>query len=138
MPQFFFNKIAALRPANLLKKRLWHRCFPVNFLQFITALFFIEHHNLHWSKKQTIEKKNIRIASTYFSLNSKFSFLYNDVLTALPPCQLDLDIQLFLVVYVETFLVLVSIKTNCHPALFALKVIRTGAWSSSEDNVWFW
>ena len=28
----FFNKAAglSLRPATLLKKRLWHRCFPVN------------------------------------------------------------------------------------------------------------
>ena len=26
-----FNKIAGLSPANLLKKRLLHRCFPVNF-----------------------------------------------------------------------------------------------------------
>ena len=26
----FFNKVADLRPANLLKKRVWHRCFPVN------------------------------------------------------------------------------------------------------------
>ena len=72
-----------------------------------------------------MEKKNIRIALTYFSLNSKLSFLYNDVLTVPPPCQLDLDIQLFLVVYVEAFLVLVCNKTNYHPAFFALKVIRT-------------
>ena len=27
----FFNKTVRLRPATLLKKRLWHRCFPVNF-----------------------------------------------------------------------------------------------------------
>ena len=27
----FFNKVAGLRPATLLKKRLWHRCFPMNF-----------------------------------------------------------------------------------------------------------
>ena len=26
-----FNKVAGLRPVTLLKKRLWHRCFPVNF-----------------------------------------------------------------------------------------------------------
>ena len=25
----FFNKVAGLRPKTLLKKRLWHRCFPV-------------------------------------------------------------------------------------------------------------
>ena len=30
----FFNKVAALRLANLVKKRLWHRCFPVNLCSF--------------------------------------------------------------------------------------------------------
>ena len=30
----FFHKVAGLRPATLLKKRLWHRCFPVNFVKF--------------------------------------------------------------------------------------------------------
>ena len=28
----FFNKVAGLR---LLKKRLWHQCFPVNFAEFL-------------------------------------------------------------------------------------------------------
>ena len=27
----FFNEVAGLRPATLLKKSHWHRCFPVNF-----------------------------------------------------------------------------------------------------------
>ena len=39
----FFNKIAGLRPATLLKKRLWHRCFPVNFVKFLRTPFHIEH-----------------------------------------------------------------------------------------------
>ena len=30
----FFNKVTGLKPANLLKKRLWHRCFPMNFMKF--------------------------------------------------------------------------------------------------------
>ena len=30
----FFNSVASLRPATLLKKGLWHRCFPVNFVKF--------------------------------------------------------------------------------------------------------
>ena len=29
-----FNKVGGLRPATLLKKTLWHRCFPVNFAKF--------------------------------------------------------------------------------------------------------
>ena len=28
-----------LRPATLLKKRLWHRCFPVNFVKFLRTAF---------------------------------------------------------------------------------------------------
>ena len=30
----FFNKFGSLTPATLLKKRLWHRCFPVNLKHF--------------------------------------------------------------------------------------------------------
>ena len=32
MPESLFNKVADLRPATLLKKRLWRTCFPVNFV----------------------------------------------------------------------------------------------------------
>ena len=38
----FFNKVAG-RPGTLLKKRLWHRCFPVNFGKFLRTPFFTEH-----------------------------------------------------------------------------------------------
>ena len=31
----FFNKVAGLRPTALLKKRLWHRCFPMDFVKFL-------------------------------------------------------------------------------------------------------
>ena len=42
----FFNKVAGLRPATLFKKRLWHRCFPVNFAKVLGAQFFTE--KLRW------------------------------------------------------------------------------------------
>ena len=38
----FFNKVVD-QPANLLKARLWHRFFPVNFAKFLRTPFFIEH-----------------------------------------------------------------------------------------------
>ena len=44
--KLFFNKVAGLRPATLLKKSLWHRCFPVNFVKFLRTTFFID--NLQW------------------------------------------------------------------------------------------
>ena len=37
----FLIKLQAL--ATLLKKRLWHRWFPVNFVKFLRTLLFIEH-----------------------------------------------------------------------------------------------
>ena len=35
-----FLKISGLRPATLFKKRLWHKCLPVNFAKFFRAPFF--------------------------------------------------------------------------------------------------
>ena len=39
----FFNKVAGLRPASLLKKRLFHRCFHVNFAKTFKNIFFTKH-----------------------------------------------------------------------------------------------
>ena len=43
-PKSFLIKLQAkrLRPATLLKKRLWDRCFPVNFAKFLRTPFFTE------------------------------------------------------------------------------------------------
>ena len=38
----FFNKVAGL-PASLLKKRLWNRCFPVNFSTFLRTPLLTKH-----------------------------------------------------------------------------------------------
>ena len=52
----FFNKVAGLRPATLLKRRLWpeacnfiekkdwHSFFPMNFVKFLRTLFFFTEH----------------------------------------------------------------------------------------------
>ena len=39
----FFNKVVGMRPATLLKKRLWHSCFPANFTKFLRTPFLTEH-----------------------------------------------------------------------------------------------
>ena len=36
----FFNKVAGLRHATLVKKRLWHICFPVNFVKILRTPFY--------------------------------------------------------------------------------------------------
>ena len=42
----FFNKVAGLRCATLLKKRLWHRYFPGNFAKSLRTPFLTE--DLRW------------------------------------------------------------------------------------------
>ena len=37
--RLFFNKVLGLSTATLLKKRLWHRSFPVNFVKFLRTSF---------------------------------------------------------------------------------------------------
>ena len=41
----FLTKLQALglRPATLLRKRLWHGCFPVSFAKFLRTPFFTGH-----------------------------------------------------------------------------------------------
>ena len=41
--RLFLNKFGGLSPAALLKKSLWHRCFPVNLAKFLRTLFLTEH-----------------------------------------------------------------------------------------------
>ena len=42
----FFNKVAGLRPATLLKKKFWHRCFPVYFAKILRTPTYIA--QLRW------------------------------------------------------------------------------------------
>ena len=37
--RLFFNRVGGLKPATLFKKRLWRRCFLVNFAKFLTIPF---------------------------------------------------------------------------------------------------
>ena len=56
-----FNKVAGLRPAILLKKRLCHRCFPVNFLKFLRTPFFTVHLRTTASQLQINYKRSFRM-----------------------------------------------------------------------------
>ena len=55
----FLIKLQGLKPATLLKKRLWHRCFPVNFAKFLRTPFLIEH--LWWLLLVVLKPENLQI-----------------------------------------------------------------------------
>ena len=94
----FFNKVAGLRPATLLKERLWHRCFSANFTKFLKLPFLAEH--LQWLllvlelvilflrllsmlRLGTILLKNVLNVSTGSSLFSIFLLLSFNVMHSL-------------------------------------------------------
>ena len=72
----FFNKVAGLRPATLLKKRLWHRCFPVNFVKFLRTPFYIEHLWRLLLMIYGIILVTIPYCTIYYSLHQDFFSLY--------------------------------------------------------------
>ena len=45
-PELFCKKSVLRRPATLLRKGLWYKCFPVNFGKFLRTPFLTEH--LQW------------------------------------------------------------------------------------------
>ena len=73
----FFNKVAGLRPALLLKKRLWHCCFPLNFVKFLRTFFLqrLWHYNI--AKICYCDKKKLR---NVFVLASLFPCLIEKLL----------------------------------------------------------
>ena len=52
----FFNKVAGLRSATLLKKTLWHRCFPAHFVKFTRTPFLQKTSGgCFWSRRSMLE-----------------------------------------------------------------------------------
>ena len=60
MPESLFDKVAGLRPTTLLKKRLWHRCFLVNFAKFLKTPFLTEHLRATASERLKVRMFKIR------------------------------------------------------------------------------
>ena len=73
----FLNKVADLRPATLLKKRLWHRCSPVNFAEFLGAPFLQN----TWRKLLFMFRKPTEITSVlYDKVAGFYSSFYENLL----------------------------------------------------------
>ena len=59
--EFFSQKQS---PRGVLQKRLWHRCFPVNFAKFLKTTFLTEH--LRWLLLLSV--KNSKIVTLNFKV----------------------------------------------------------------------
>ena len=70
----FFNKVAVMRSAAFLKKRLWSRCFPVDFVKLLRTPFFVEY--LWWLLQYFVQIQTKLSQETLLQL--KFSSLCNE------------------------------------------------------------
>ena len=84
----FFNKVVGFRPATLLKKRLWHRGFLVNFAKFLRTLFsqntsrrllryLIESFRSGKILSITLKRKSSSEFAIYAGIPPEFSFRYS-------------------------------------------------------------
>ena len=77
VPESLLIKLQGSRSATLLKKRLWHRCFPMNFAKFLRTPFITEH--LRWlllENRKTNELYRFRV-----TLADKFYLEYSNKIT---------------------------------------------------------
>ena len=70
----FLIKLQASNPQLYFKKRLWHRCIPVNFAKFLRRPFFIEH--LLWLCLSLYFIFQLKISGCLFSWTHINIFLY--------------------------------------------------------------
>ena len=71
--------LAGLKPETLLKKRLWHRCFPVNFVKFLRTPFLTKHlRSLFLYLSMKVVK---HLISSWFHQMSKHIYLFISLFT---------------------------------------------------------
>ena len=70
------NTCAMLGPATLLKKRLWHRCFPVNFVKFLRTPFLQNTSGRLLFKREVSHSKRSKIERKYSTKESNDSIAW--------------------------------------------------------------
>ena len=99
--KFFFNKVAGQRTPTLLKKSLWHRCFPVSFAKFLrtpllqntSGRLLLESLNLHKFDSNFLEHSCRQgICSSHLTLCLTLNFIFGYCSRACP----DLKITVYI------------------------------------------
>ena len=75
----FFNKVSGLRSATLLKKKLWHRCFPVNFANSEWSLFAFKLNCNVFCKRFLLEVTLLRQSFNKFVLVTLSRLIYEPI-----------------------------------------------------------
>ena len=74
---FFLVLFRSLRPATLLKMRLWHRCFLVNFAKFPNTLFLFYFKKIRMRRLLSTNNISTGIRTTFFISSVDLFFRIN-------------------------------------------------------------
>ena len=131
MTEAVVQSCSVKRPATLLKKRLWHRCFPVNVVRFLRAPIFTEH--LWWLLLQWLSlirknRKNALINTHAPFYIEKFAFISS----------LNLKCMLtnsgIATIFTDLYILLVYINSKSHTAADAWD----NFYCACEREKWCW
>ena len=90
----FFNKVTGQRPATLLKKRFWYRCFLVDFGKFFKSTCFTEHLWTTAFVYLRIKFEDYRILIVIFVMKFSIVFVYDLKLRVTVYCIIFLQLQI--------------------------------------------
>ena len=69
----FLNKVTGFKTATLLKERIQHKCFPVNFSKLLTVAFFTEQ---HW---WVLLDRLLIVTITFIANIHQYSIMFNNI-----------------------------------------------------------
>ena len=107
----FIKKETLAHRATLLKKRLQHRCFPMNFAKSLRILFFIEH--LRWLLLDKFINRPNAVVAVYVHFFN-FIFFMNQYIVY----------YIFICIYMTLYVLLWKYKHMIHTGLSFRKICR--------------
>ena len=74
--RLFFNKVAGVRSATLLKKNIWRKCFPVNYEKFLKTPFL---QNTFFTWRLFFKRHFSYLKVTHFCICNEHFFVFEKV-----------------------------------------------------------
>ena len=113
----FFNKVAGLRPATLVKKRLWHKYFPINFpkplrtpiLKNVCERLLLD---AGWRTMQKLSRRDLLLLTCLVQINTSVSFFQSFIYDFFMRIYFDFD---------ETKLTNVKLYGELRPVKYYIK-----------------
>ena len=131
---YVYTRCSCLRPATLLKKSLWHMCFPVNFKKFLRTSFLQNTSGgCFWSSKFKVSN------FIYESITGIFQQTFKSFQSSYPAEHLGITASgpLWILRYTSFFFILWLAEEGVHSLLVSLELLITLKYGSWRDSNYY-